>query len=222
MATFEMQGSRDDKTISCLQTLRRVPKRWIIAAVLFYCVSVIGVGLLVGFLFKRTDYVTLVVSPTLISTTTLSTSTKMTTARPAVTTTTDSSDCVGDECNARLSTDLIVHTYKLEYRYNDTQQTTAEGQVTIHFTLKQPAQQLIYHSKRMLQLEQPVLLENDVNRLVTMRAYPAHDYISLRLASNLLFAPDRYELTQKFTVSLIDGNTGFYQSVFQETDDTTE
>ena len=109
-----------------------------------------------------------------------------------------------------------MHNYKLEYRYNGTQQTSAEGQVTIRFTLKQPTQQLIYHSKRMLRLEQPALFENDVYRLVTMRTYPANDYISLRLANNLTFAANQYTLVQTFAVSLTDGNTGFYQTVFRD------
>ena len=211
-----------DKANSCLQTLRSVPKRWIIAAVLFYCISVVGVGLLVGFVFKRTDHVNVVVSPSPVSSTsprTLSTSTRATTTgRPVVstTTTTDAAGCIGDECNPRLSTDLVVHNYKLEYLYNGTQQTSAEGLVTIRFTLKQPTQQLIYHSKRMLRLEQPALFENDVYRLVTMRTYPANDYISLRLANNLPFAANQYSLVQKFAVSLTDGNTGFYQTVFRD------
>ena len=74
----------------------------------------------------------------------------------------------------------------------------------------------------MLRLDPPALFENDVYRLSTMRTYPAHDYISLRLASNRSFAANQYSLVQTFAVSLTDGNTGFYQTVFRDGNEVDE
>jgi len=185
------------------KTLRSLPRSWIIAGVIFYCASVITVGLLAGLLPRRTQTITVLATPT-----------------PIITTTQDPSLCVEDECNPRLLSDLLVHSYELEYMYNDTTQTNVQGQVTIEFTLKQPVRQLIYHSKRMITLEEPALYEDGVNRLVSMRKYIPNDYISLRPLTNSSFPANRYRLIQKFVISLIDGNSGFYQSIFKDGNET--
>ena len=126
-----------------------------------------------------------------------------------------------NECNPRLSSDVIVRSYELQYRYNDTRQTVVQGTVTIDFTLKQPVKRLIYHAKRMTQLDPPALFENDVNRLVSMRIYASNDYVTLRLANDRLFAPNQYKLVQNFAVNVDDGNLGFYQNIFQDEDGST-
>ncbi|CAF2088041.1 unnamed protein product [Rotaria magnacalcarata] len=127
------------------------------------------------------------------------------------------STCIEDECNPRLLSHLEVHNYELEYIYADINHTIVQGYVTINFTLKQPIKQLIYHAKFMVQLDAPALFEDGVNRLVAMRTYPTNDYISLRrMSDNSSFAPNRYILKQKFVVSLIYGNTGFYQSLYND------
>jgi hypothetical protein len=191
------------------KTLRSLPRSWIIAGVIFYCASVITVGLLAGLLPRRTQTITVLATPTQI----------ITTGTP-ITTTQDPSLCVEDECNPRLLTDLLVDSYELEYMYNDTKQTNVQGQVIIEFTLNQPVRQLIYHSKRMITLEEPALYENGVNRLVSMRKYVPNDYISLRPLTNSSFPAKRYRLIQKFVISLIDGNSGFYQSIFKDGNET--
>jgi len=184
---------------------RRIPKSWIIAALLFYLASLVTAGLLAGFLPRRTQNISILGTPTSTSTTTAE----------------DPSICLEDECNPRLLTDIIVHNYTLEYMYNSTEQTTVQGQVTIEFTLIQPVKQLIYHSKRMLRLENPVLFEAGVYRSVLMRQYLPNDYISIRLPSNELFAPNQYKLVQSFAVNLTDGNLGFYQTIFNDGHETT-
>ena len=126
-------------------------------------------------------------------------------------------ECIEDECKLRISTNLEVHSYDLEYIYTHMNETTARGSVIIDFTLKEPTNQLIYHGKRMIQLDKPALYEDGVLRLVTMRIYPPNDYISLRIApNNSVFKPNRYRLKQTFVVSLIDGNVGFYQSLYND------
>ncbi|CAF1112484.1 unnamed protein product [Adineta ricciae] len=146
--------------------------------------------------------------------------TSITTAA-APTTKVDPSKCIDDECNARLAAKIEVHSYELEYIYNNTNQTVIQGEVTIHFTLKEPIQQLIYHGKRFIELEEPVLYEDGVNRLVSMRVYSPNDFISLRLmTTNSSFNPNRYTLKQRFRVSLVDGNIGFYQSVYKDSNGT--
>lgn len=128
-------------------------------------------------------------------------------------------ECLEDECNPRLLSNLEVHTYELEYIYNNTNDTSIQGHVTIDFTLKEPTNQLIYHAKRMLELGEPFLYENGIHRLVTIRKYPPHDYVSLRLISNdSIFTPGQYKLQQRFVVSLIDGHVGFYQSLYIDGD----
>jgi hypothetical protein len=181
-----------------------IPKSWIIAALLFYCASLATVGLLVSFLPRRTQHITILGTPTSTSIITID----------------DPSICIDDECNPRLLTDIIVHNYTLEYMYNSTEQTTVQGQVTIEFTLVQPIKQLIYHSKRMLKLENPVLFEAGVYRSVLMRQYPPNDYVSLRLPNNELFAPNQYKLVQSFVISLTDSDVGFYESIFNDGNET--
>jgi hypothetical protein len=187
---------------------RRIPKRWILAALLFYIASVVTVGLLAGLLPKRIQHITILGTPT--STTT------------AVPTTADPSVCIDDECNPRLLSDIIVDKYELEYQFNHTEQTTVPGRVKIEFTLKQPIKQLIYHSKRLLELEPPALYEDDVYRFVSMKLYLPNDYVSLRLTSNDFFAPNKYTLVQNFVVNLTDGNVGFYQNVYKDGNDTMQ
>jgi hypothetical protein len=184
---------------------RRIPKSWIIAAILFYCASVVTVGLLAGLLPRRTQHINI-----------------LATATPSMTTAPDPSKCIDDECEPRLSSDLIVDSYELEYMYNNTNQTTVQGKVTIEFTLKQPIKQLIYHSKGMLELEVPEIYENGACRSVLMRLYPLNDYISLLRTTNTLFAANNYKLVQKFNVNLTDGNVGFYQNVFKDGNETTQ
>lgn len=129
----------------------------------------------------------------------------------------DVSDCIEDECNPRLTSNLEVHSYELEYTYNNTNDTIVQGYVIIDFTLKEPVNQLIYHAKRMIEIDEPLLYEDGINRLVTMRKYSPNDYISLRLSSNdSQFTPNKYILKQKFVVSLIDGHVGFYQSIYHD------
>ena len=149
-------------------------------------------------------------------------STSLTTAGPVLETTPahetlDLGECIADECKPRLSSHVEVHSYELEYRYNSTNDTVVQGHVTIDFTLREPIDQLIYHAKRMVELHDVVLYEDGVHRLVTMRTYPPNDYISLRLVEqNASFAPNRYRIKQKFAVSLIDGNVGFYQGIYND------
>ncbi|CAF0733249.1 unnamed protein product [Rotaria sordida] len=177
---------------------------WIIVDVVFYCISLITVGALAGRISQSTQEVNTFVTPLNIST--IQTTQNL-----------NQSTCIEDECNPRLLSDLEVHSYELEYIYNNINDTTVQGRVTIDFTLKQPINQLIYHAKRMLQLDEPVLYEDGVHRLVTMGKYPPHNYISLRLLlENSSFTPNRYSLKQKFIVSLIDGNVGFYQTLFND------
>ena len=129
----------------------------------------------------------------------------------------DPAQCVEDECHSRLLAQVEVQSYELEYIYENANDTTVQGQVIIDFTLKQPVSQLIYHAKRMLNLTAPLLYEDGVQRLVSMREYLPNDYISLRLESNeTAFPPNQYRLKQKFVVSLIDGNVGFYQTTFND------
>lgn len=201
----DLNGTRDKEKTSTIRSSRRIPKSWIIVAVLFYCASVITVGLLAGLLPRRIQHITILATPTADT--------------PTTTTAPDPTACIEDECSPRLVSDLLVHTYELEYLYNDTEQTTAQGQVTINFTLKQPVIQLIYHAKRLLDLETPMIMQDGVHQHISMRLYPPNDYISLRLTSNASFVEDvQYQLTQKFTVNLTDGNVGFYQNVFKDGD----
>jgi len=186
----------------------RIPKSWIIAALLFYVASVVTVGLLSGLLPRRIQHITILATPTpSISNTTLSP---------------DPSQCIDDECNPRLLSDIIVEKYQLEYLYNNTNQTTIQGEVIIEFILKQPIKQLIYHSKRMLKLESPELYEDNVCRTVLMRLYKPNDYISLYRTSNDSFSPNKYILKQKFLVNLIDGNVGFYQNIYKDGNDINQ
>ena len=231
-STFDIEQP-SERSSGRFAGLHRIPRPWLIAAIVFYCASLLTVGLLAGLLPRRTKYITIIATPSQPSSTT-STATgfpRTTTATQSIptsptttelTTTLDPSICVDDECNPRLSSDIVVRSYDLEYRYNDTQQTTAQGTVTITFELKQPIKQLIYHAKRMLQLDAPALFEDGVNRLVSMKSYAPHDYISLRLPTNDLFAPNRYQLIQKFVVNLTDGNNGFYQSTYLDQDGSTK
>jgi hypothetical protein len=230
LSSLELEEPRTRGKPTCFQTLRHVCKPWVIAAVLFYCASVITVGLLAGLLPQRTQHITLLATPTgsfINSTVTTPTtesptnSTITTTASYITSTAPDPSQCIDDECNPRLSSGLIVRSYELEYLYNNTRQTAVQGQVTIEFTLQQSVKQLIYHSKRMIRLDEPALFEDGVYRFVSMRKYIPNDYISLRLTSNSSFVANRYRLVQKFLVSLTDGNVGFYQSIFKDGNETT-
>ncbi|UJR37822.1 hypothetical protein I4U23_030512 [Adineta vaga] len=134
----------------------------------------------------------------------------------------NSSKCIEDECNTRLSANIEVHSYELEYIYKNSTQTIVQGHVTINFTLKEPIKQLIYHAKRFIELEEPLLYEDGIHRLVSMRTYPSNDFISLRLATrNSSFASNHYVLKQGFLVSLVDGNIGFYQSLYKNINGTT-
>ncbi len=175
----------------------RLSMLWIITGVILYCTSLITADLA----SKSTQRIT-----------------KVTTSSPIKNNKKQKLfECIGDECNPRLLSNVEVHSYELEYIYNTTNDTTVQGHVTINFTLKQPTNQLIYHAKRMVELKEPLLYEDGINRLVKMRKYPPHDYISLRLASNdSLFTPGEYRLQQKFVVSLIDGYVGFYQSIYND------
>jgi hypothetical protein len=233
-STFDIEqpNQRSSATASGrFAVLRRIPLPWLIAAIVFYCASLLTVGLLAGLLPGRTKYITIIATTPepLISSTAITTAQAISTTTTATqsisttsTTTVDPLLCVDDECNPRLSSDIRVRSYDLEYHYNDTCQTTAQGTVTITFDLKQPIKQLIYHAKRMVQLDPPALFEDGVNRLVSVRTYAPHDYISLRLANNDLFAPNQYRLIQKFVVNLTDGNTGFYQSTYLDEDGSTK
>lgn len=209
--SYELSDTYSSNTLgnirsSSSSSSRRIPKSWIIAAVLFYIASVVTVGLLAGLLPKRTQHITYIGTPTA--------DTPTTTESPL--------PCVNDECNPRLQSDLTVHKYTLEYFFNNTQQTTVQGQVTIDFTLKQSIQQLIYHGKRFLDLETPLLLEDNVTHLVSMKFYPPNDYIVLQSLSNELFPENTYTLIQKFTVNLADGNVGFYQNIYQDGNETNQ
>jgi len=182
-----------------------IPKSWIIAAVLFYCASVVTVGLLAGLLPRRTQHITIYGTPTATS----------------ITTTADPTICIDDECNPRLLSNLTVHNYQLEYIYNNTDQTTAQGNVTIEFTLNQPITQLIYHSKRLVLGDPDIIeVEGNVYHSVSMRLYAPNDYISLRLSTNTPFPANRYKLVQAFVVNLTDGNVGFYQNIFKDGNET--
>jgi hypothetical protein len=168
---------------------------WIIAGVLFYCISLSSAGLLPEQIQEINELATI----------------------SQIVANTNSLECIEDECNPRLASNIEVHRYELEYIYNNTNDTTVQGHVTIFFTLKEPINQLIYHAKRMVELDEPLLYEDDINRLVTMRKYPPNDYISLRLVTkNSSFTPNRYRLKQNFVVSLIDGHVGFYQSIYND------
>lgn len=227
------------------QALRRLPKSYIIAAVIFYCASLLTVGLMAGLIPKRTKYVTVVVTVTppvstteivptseTLTTTSSTTATATTTATTTTTTMTitatttagtgtttrDPNVCQEDECYPRLRSDVIVQSYQIEYRYTSSSQTAIPGTVTIDFTLKQPITQLIYHAKRLTKLEEPALFENNINRLVTMRTYAPNDYVALKLTSGTRFPPNQYRIIQNFIVNVTDGGEGFYQSFFQDED----
>ena len=203
LSPSDLNESASVKIVSSSSSSRRIPKSWIIVAVLFYCASVVTVGLLAGLLPRRIHHITIYATPAPDT--------------PTTTTTPDPSACDGDECNPRLVSDLMVHTYELEYLYNDTEQTTAQGQVKISFNLKKPVQQLIYHAKRLLNLQEPVVMQDGVHQHVSMRSYPPNDYISLRLMDNKPFVEVvPYLLIQNFTINLTDGNVGFYQNVFKD------
>jgi len=202
--SFEPSGSRSTVQARRVSS-RRIPKSWVIAAILFYCASVITVGLLSGLLPRRTQHITI-----------------LATATPSITTTQDPFACIEDECIPRLSSNLTVDSYELEYMYNNTNQTIAQGKVTIEFTLNQQIKQLIYHSKRLLNLEEPEIYEDDVYRSVLMRLYTPNDYISLRLTSNDLFTSNKYRLVQRFNVNLTDGNVGFYRNIFKDGNETMQ
>lgn len=238
-ASFEMENGETTRRGSSgrFQPLRRLPKSYIIAAIIFYVASLLTVGLMAGLIPKRTQYVTIVVTATppvsttevirSTSTTTTATATATTSTATAtvttpigstVTTTAHPSDCQEDECFPRLQSDLIVNSYELEYRYSSSDQTAIPGTVTIDFTLKQPVKQLIYHAKRLAKLDEPALFENNVNRLVKMRTYAPNDYVTLTLTSDAKFPTNEYRLVQNFMVNVTDGNAGFYQSFFQDED----
>ena len=195
--------SRNSNQGSTHSRSRRTPKSWIFAVLLFYCASVVTVGLLAGFLPRRTERIKYIGTPT----------------QPAPVTP-DPANCIADECNLRLASNITVHTYDLEYRYNSTTDTTVQGRVTIDFTLYEPIVQLIYHGKRLLNLEPPSLIEDNECRMISMRQYIPNDYISLRLTTNGAFKPTRYKLTQRFTVNITDGNVGFYQNIFKDGNET--
>jgi hypothetical protein len=198
----ELNESANVKIVRSSKSQRRIPISWIIVAVLFYWASVITVGLLAGLLPRRVHHITIYATPP---------------PDPPATTPPDPSACDGDECNPRLVSDLMVESYDLEYSYTSIEQTTAQGQVKIHFNLKQPVQQLIYHAKRLLNVQAPMLIQDGVHQHVSMRGYPPNDYLSLRLMDNKPFVEDvLYSLTQNFTVNLTDGNVGFYQNVFKD------
>lgn len=237
--TFELENGETNRSGSSgrFQALRRLPRSYIIAAVLFYCASLLTVGLMAGLIPKRTQYVTVVVTvsppvstteilpssetPSISSSSSTSIASSTTTTTTTITfppTTTHPSDCQEDECFPRLKSDLIIQSYQIEYQYTSSEQTAIPGTVTIDFTLKQPIKQLIYHAKRMVKLEEPALFENNVNRLVTMRTYAPNDYVTLKLTSDTRFPPNQYRLIQNFVVNVTDGNTGFYQSFFQDED----
>ncbi len=200
----DLNESRDHEETRSSKSSRRTPKSWIITALLFYCASVVTVGLLSGLLPRRTQHVSI-----------LGTATQPTTTSNPLT-------CIDDECNPRLLSNLTVDYYELEYMYNTTEQTTVQGQVTIEFTLHQPIRQLIYHSKRMLALEPPILVGGEVNRSVSMKLYVPNDYISLRLTTNDLFELNKYKLVQRFVIDLTDGTEGFYQTIFQDGNETMQ
>ncbi|CAF1531968.1 unnamed protein product [Adineta steineri] len=179
-------------------SLRRLPKSWIICGIIFYCASLLTVGLLAGLLPRRTHYITIIETQT------------------STTTTPNPTQCIEDECNSRLLSDLIVNNYELEYVCNDLKQTTMEGQVTIDFNLRKPIKQLIYHAKEMIQLEEPILFENGMQHSILIKKYLPHDYISIRLLNNSLFPMNRYKLIQKFVINLNNPSIGFYQSFFKD------
>jgi hypothetical protein len=173
---------------------------WFIPGVILYCSSLIIAGLVPESLLESNA------SDISLQTSTISSTTKKF----------DIKDCIEDECNQRLKSNLEVHSYELVYIYNNTNDTTVQGHVTINFILKEPINQLIYHAKRMVHLDEPILYEDGINLPVTMRQYAPNDYVSLSLKSNnSSFPPNRYVLKQNFIVSLIDGSVGFYQSTFK-------
>ncbi|CAF1272229.1 unnamed protein product [Rotaria sp. Silwood1] len=176
----------------------------IIVSVVFFCTSLITIGLHARLIPQQIQEVNTL--STLSDESTIETTTDF-----------DPSICIEGECNPRLLSNLEVHSYELEYIYNDISDITVQGHVTINFTLKEPTNQLIYHAKRMIELDEPVLYEDGVHRLVTMRTYSPHDYVSLQLLSkNSLFSANQYILKQKFIVSLIYGNIGFYQTLYND------
>lgn len=210
--TIELNQTRNNATSnSAGPSLSKIPRSWLIAAVAFYCASVITVGLLAGLVPQRTQYITIYGTLAPPNSTTIA----------PITTTRDTHVCIDDECNPRLSNDLTVDSYDIEYIYNDTTQTTVEGQVTIQFTLKKPAKQLIYHAQGMDKLEEPALFEDEVYRFINMRTYVPNDYISLNLTTGGLFASNRYKLVQKFIVKLNNNFAGFYESVFPDNNGAT-
>ncbi|CAF1318772.1 unnamed protein product [Adineta ricciae] len=192
----ELDGSRNRR----ISSLRQLPKSWIIIAIVFYCASLVTVGLLAGLLPRRIQYITVLETSSLPTTVTQ-----------------NPSECVEDECNSRLLSDLIVDSYELEYICNDIKQTTMEGQVTINFQLRQPIKQLIYHAKEMIELKDAILFENGVQHAISMKRYLPNDYLSLRLVNNSLFPNSQYKLKQKFVINLLNPSIGFYQSLFQDT-----
>ena len=116
----------------------RLPMLWIITGVIFYCISLI-----------TADLVSQPTPPTKKVTTTLPIKINK---KPKL------FECIGDECNPRLLSNIEVHSYELEYIYNKTKDTTVQGHVTINFTLHEPIKQLIYHAKRMVDLKRTITL----------------------------------------------------------------
>lgn len=137
---------------------------------------------------------------------------------PSSSTTPGPSACIDDECNPRLSTDVIVHGYEVIYQINAMNQTLIQGKVTIRFRLKQPLKQIIYHAKEMIFLETPSLSEDGVDRLVSMRFYGPNDYVSLTPIQSEFFASNDYELVQTFVISVTSRSTGFYRTDFTDDD----
>ncbi|UJR17738.1 hypothetical protein I4U23_004636 [Adineta vaga] len=199
------ESERNSRRNTRFSSLRQLPKSWIIIAIFFYCASLLTVGLLAGLLPRRTKYITVLET---VSPPSSSSSSSTVTQNPT--------ECIEDECQSRLLTDLLVNSYELEYICNDIQEITMKGQVTIDFNLKKPIKQLIYHARDMVEIEEPILLENGLQHSLIMKRYLPNDYISLRLVNNSLFSTNQYKLTQKFVINLKNPSIGFYQSFFPD------
>ena len=66
-STFEISETTISRSTRW-KVLRDLPKSWIVAGIIFYCASVLTVGLLAGLLPQRKQYITIMGTPTQTST----------------------------------------------------------------------------------------------------------------------------------------------------------
>ncbi|CAF1380877.1 unnamed protein product, partial [Didymodactylos carnosus] len=218
----------------------KIPLKWIIFGVIFYIASLLTVGLLAGLLPKRVQQIQVIGTPEPEKPSTISQPTQRTSVSTPLPSTDDnvSTDIftvtpyyepcnvtnfqcsLPSECDNRLPEGILPLHYELEYTIESMTQTTFKGSVKIHFKLKQPLKRLVYHVKRMTKLCLPILKYGDVTEDVNMSLCLQNECVILEKHSGKLFTEDdtiNYTLYQDFESNLNDGNVGFYQSEFKDT-----